>query len=734
MGPRRTCSPFETALGLFVTQLFWVCVAYSQRPPVSFGPYLEFSTPYPPSAVAVFTPRGASQPVIVAALAERQGLNRLQLSPAGRIAFEGTISTSVVPGTLVPMDVDGDGREDLAVLSADGSAVEIIRPGFPARAGQVIRLDHRALRLVAADINNDARKDLLLFGRTMSGVASLLAKPNGRFSPGPLYFPENSASDLVTADLNGDRIVDIVLLHWLANKFIVHFGIGRGMFSEQVSLTLPDEPRRIAFMSVQGRRTLRFLVTLPDEDAVAHIIGTPAGEFSLRETIPLQGRPLAVGFSLVNDDQLPDLVASTTAGIAVALGATATTFFPVDMFGAGAGSVSWDLDDIDGDRRTDLVIADRKQNRIVALGNALHAGPVAWPQEYAAGIHPGAVTTGDCTDDRLPDLVVANAGSSSVSIFQTTTEGRVLGHRTIGVPEKPQALSIVRGDESLPATLVTVHQSLEQLGISRLTGGTERSRLTTIPTEPRGSLLHAEVEKSSQHLRILMRHLQNGGSRAPLASYEEISRQRFLERSYRFTLPTAIAGMAVGDFTGGRERDLVIALRDRTTGVTTVSLATALAGYDFQRIQLLFALPDSTASVRFMVAGNLNADSTADLLLIFSQPRPALGYAFSTPDRRLVLDSLRTYGVNPGHELAIVLEDCDDDGDTDIVYLDEERDGVYYMTGSREGRFSGPRLLMEARGARHFAIGRYGPAGHPVIVLTHTDRHTVSIHQGIFAP
>ena len=724
----------RSALGLFVTHLFWVCVAYSQRPPVSFGPYAEFSTPYPPSAVAIFTPRGSSLPVIVAALAERQGLNRFQLTPAGRIAFEGTIPTSVVPGMLVPMDVDGDGMEDLAVLSADGSAVEILRPGPGMRAGQVIRLNHRALRLVAADINNDARKDLLLFGRTMSGVASLLAKPNGRFSPGPLYFPEISASDLVTADLNGDRIVDVVLLHWLSNKFVVHFGIGKGMFSEQVVLTLPDEPRRIAFMPVQGRRTLRFLVTLPDEDAVAHIIGTPAGEFSLRETIPLQGRPLAVSFSLVNEDQLPDLVASTTAGLAVALGATATTFYPVDMFGAGAESVSWDLDDIDGDRRTDLVIADRKQSRIIALGNSLHAGPVAWPQEYAAGIQPKSVAAGDCTGDGISDLVVANTGSSSVSIFQTTAEGTVLGQRTISVPEKPQAVSILRSNEPASTTLITVHPSVEQLGISRLTDGIERSRLTTIPIEARGSLLHAEVEKSNQRLRILMRHAQNGGSRAPLASYEEISGQQFLERSYRFTLPTAISAMAVGDFTGGKERDLVLALRDRATGVTTVSLAAAQAGYDFQRIQRLFALPDSTASVRYLVAGNLNADSTADLLLFLSQPRPALGFAFSTPDGHLALDSMRTDGVNPGHEQAIVLEDCDDDGNADIVYLDEERDGIYCLNGSRTGRFSDPRLLMNAQGAKYFTIARYGPDAHPVIVLTHTDRHTVSIHPGLFEP
>jgi hypothetical protein len=734
MLPRLNHRPFDAALGLFLTHLCWATVAYSQRSLVSFGPYIEFHTDKPPSTIALFNARTTPLPFILVGSVGQTGILRYTLSPGGRLLPDLTLTTTVQPGMIAPVDVNGDGTEEVVVLSADGFHVEIIEPGSDPVRAQHVRLEQRAQLFVDGDVNNDRRKDLLFFGRNMSGVATLLSAPDGHVEPGPLLFPELSASDLVTADLNGDRIADVVLLHWLSNTMVVHFGIGKGLFSEQVALQLPDEPGRIAYMPVQNRRTLRFLVTLPERKSVAHIVGTPAGEFSLKELIPLPGRPIDVSFALINDDLLPDFVASTTTGMAVALGATATTFYPVDVFGTGAESASWTLGDIDADRKTDLVIADRKRRKIIVLGNALHSSLVAWPQEYAAGIQPRALAVGDCTNDGYDDIVVANLGSSSVGVFQNTGEGMVLGQRCIAVPEKPNEVAFVPGWGWPAATLVTVHQSLEQLGITRLSSTLEPLRKMTIPTEPRPILLHAEMDSSTRRLSILVRSAQNGGTRAPLALFEEMDKQQFLERSYRFTLPTAISAMTVGSFTGTERRDLVLALRNRSTLVTTVYLAPAQEGYDFRKIQPQFSLPDSTATIRFLHAGLVNADSTTDLLLFCSEPRPSLGFAFGAPDGRLLLDSVWRLGVQPATEHDVVLEDVDADGKMDIVYLDAERDGVYCLSGLAGGRFTDPHLVVKAGGANAMAVGRLRGNSNPVVVLAHSGRHTVSIHHGVFGP
>ena len=66
---------------------------------------------------------------------------------------------------------------------------------------------------------------------------------------------------------------------------------------------------------------------------------------------------------------------------------------------------SWTLADVDGDRKTDIVIADAHENRIVILGNAQQSGLAAWPAEYATGVRPAAVTVADWTGDGVEDVL-----------------------------------------------------------------------------------------------------------------------------------------------------------------------------------------------------------------------------------------------------------------------------------------------------------------------------------------
>lgn len=722
----------DVAAGLFTVQLFWAYVAYSQRSLLSFGPYVELSMVSPPSAVSVVVSRSSPLPDILVAYRDRTGLDRCRLSPGGRLVQDGFVLSSIPVAAMTAADLDGDGMQEVVVLSTDGYQAEIIKPETDGRVRSLIRLDHRAQRVLVADITNDGIRDLLFYGRNMAGVETRIGGRDRRFREGPLLFPELSAGDIIAADLNGDRITDLVLLHWLSECLVVHFGIGREMFSEQVTLPLPSEPGRMAFMPVGGRRTLRFVVTLPEQHAVAHIIGTPAGEFALRETIAMPARPLAVAFALVNEDQLPDLVVSTTGGFAVALGASATRLMPVSEFGAGAESVSWVLEDIDADRKPDLVIGDKRSNKLVVLGNARHSSFVAWPREYAAGVQPDALTVGDCTNDGQDDVLVANAGSSSVSVFVNNGGGAFLGQRTIPVPGKPGTIRLVRSEGNGLSTIVSLHPAIEELGITRFSGSIENPRLMRVPTEPRPVLLLAEADPATHYLRILVRNIQNGSGRAPLALFEEIGGGQFLEHTYRSTLPTTITAMTVGDVSGSMKRDLVMALRDRATRQTTISIAPAHAGYDFRQTQPLFSIADTNAVVRYLWNGPLNNDSYTDLLLYFSHPRPMLGYAYGAVAGTLALDSIWTTGLTITKEQALALRDADGDGRTDIVYLDGERDGVYCMYGSHGGRFSEPRLVTRANGVESFALGNFDAASGTSIVLTHPARNTVSIHSGLF--
>jgi hypothetical protein len=730
--PYRVRRTRDVIVGVFAAHLFWAYMAYCQRSGASFGPYVETRTPGHPIAVAVHTSSLAPLPTILVAYAETNGVDEFSLTSGGRCVHQGSYVTTRNPGYLTLADVDGDGEAELLILSMDGYHLEIQRPGDGERAHALYRLEHRAQRLVVADIDNDGRKDILYFGRHMAGVGTLLRGRNGFFREGPLLFPESSAADLVALDLNGDRITDLVLVHWLSDRMAVYFGIGQCAFSEQVSLALPAEPGHLAVMPVQNRQVIRILVTLPGLGAVAHIVGNPAGEFSVRDTIAVPGHPDAVNFAFVNEDQLPDMVVGTSAGVVVALGATSTSFGHLNVFGAGAESTSWTLADVDGDRKTDIVIADAHENRIIILGNAQQSGLASWPAEYATGVSPSAVTVADWTGNGVEDVLVANTGSSSIGLFEGTIPGRLVGQRVVTVPGTPEDVRVVPNDQGKPWTIVTVDPAMEQMGIVRRAERFETSRVLMVPTAPAPKFLTAETDRKSGRLVLAIRNGTPGSNRAPLALYQEISAQQFVERTYRAPVGMTITAMTPGDFTGNGKPDVMLALKERAPRYASVALAPAQQDFDFRRIQRMLSLPDSTINIHLLATGDLDGDSRADLLIFSGPPQRKLLIAYGAIDGSLALDSTVLVGVDPIDEDAIVVRDVNGDGRADVIYLDGSRDGVYALFGIGLRRFSEPVMVLPAGGAEHFALRASPVTSSLEIVLSHPQRHTLTLHQGVF--
>lgn len=719
-------------MGIVTAHLFWAYVAYSQRSQASFGPYVETPTPVPPVSVAIHATATRPLPVILVTSAGRTGVETYTLTSGGRCLRQGAYPTARVPAQIALADVDADGTDEIISLSADGYHVEVLATAEGRGVSAVYRLEHRAQRFVVADINNDRWKDLLLFGRNMAGIDVLTGSRTGTFTAGPLLFPEASVSDVVAVDLNGDRLTDLVVVQWLSDRLVFTFGLGHSLFTEQVSLDLPAEPGRISFMSVNKRQTLRFLVTLPGMQAVAHVIGDPTGAFALRETIPVPGDPLAVGFALINDDLLPDMVATTTAGMAVALGNSSVTFSAPTIFGAGAESSSWTLGDVDGDGKTDIVMADGRGRRIVVLGNAYQSGLAAWPREYAAGIAPAAVTVTDWTDDGVEDVLVANAGSSTISLFTGTQPGRLQGQRSLAVPGSPGELATAHDVTGRPVAIVAVDPVEEKLVIARRNGVFEQARVLTLATAEAPRLLRAEIDRTSGRLLIAVRNGRSAANRSPLALYEEIAGQQFIERTYRFTLPTTITAMASGDLIGNGKDDLFLGLRERQGKQASVALAPAQLGYDFRRIQSILTLPDTAMTLRLLTVSDADQDGVIDVLMFTGQPGRMLGLAYGGPGGVLAFDSTWIDGVNPADETALVVRDVNGDGWQDIVYLDVIRDAVYALYGMGVRRFADPVLVLPADGAESFALRQAAVSGDVEIVLAHRKRNTITVHQGAF--
>ena len=188
-------------------------------------------------------------------------------------AFAAPVSYSIQGGyqftgysvTLAFGDFNGDGKIDIAVPSQAGNIVLLLGHGDGTFSmGPVIPLSFPAgappgpfgpVNLVAADFNGDGRLDLAATGTSAGGALSsafaiLPGNGDGTFQP-PSFIPL-PAANIAAADLNGDKIPDLIVTGADFGTAVL-LGNGDGTFAAAQPLSgLPLQSIAIADLNHDG--------------------------------------------------------------------------------------------------------------------------------------------------------------------------------------------------------------------------------------------------------------------------------------------------------------------------------------------------------------------------------------------------------------------------------------------------------------------------------------------------
>jgi hypothetical protein len=163
--------------------------------------------------------------------------------------------------------------------------------------------------------------------------------------------------------------------------------------------------------------------------------GATTPSFSSPQTFAVGSQPVSVTLQDINGDGRPDLIVANSYGgtggtVSVLLnttapGATLASFGPQQSFATGKDPYAVALADLTGDGRPDLVVANRLGYNVSVLVNTTTPGATtasfASQKTFATGAKPYAVAEGDLNGDGRPDLVVANSNGNYVSVLLNTT-------------------------------------------------------------------------------------------------------------------------------------------------------------------------------------------------------------------------------------------------------------------------------------------------------------------------
>ncbi len=342
-----------------------------------------------------------------------------------------TLATaSSVPTEVATGDLNGDGATDVAAgFAATGRVAAALGNGdgtFGALTTITTDGAQTDMGLASADVNGDGRDELAVgngagtavYRWTTSGYELLT-----RASTKP-------ATDVRLGDIDYDGSQDLVALDADAGELTFLLG-ATGSYTDAGAVPVKGRPRELELVDLVGQGRLTVVLSNPGATSPfsLQIVSPPAtppgtpfdiAALSL-EDLELPSAPQAVAAGHLNADGALDL----TTGDAVGFGDTDRGRVQnMRSSATGAGGEAVAVADFDGDGVDDQALASSAAGAVSLqrnIGDAAYGSPTTFPVTVASAAEPADLATTDFNGDGRPDVVAASGAAGLTVLMNAAT-------------------------------------------------------------------------------------------------------------------------------------------------------------------------------------------------------------------------------------------------------------------------------------------------------------------------
>ncbi|CAF3868932.1 unnamed protein product [Rotaria sp. Silwood1] len=360
------------------------------------------------------------------------------------------------PSSVAVCDCNRDHRFDIIVANSGKNNLGLLLGNgdgtFQAQRLYSINIGSPQI-VVTADLNNDTWADIIVAIDGTYNVGILYGGPDKNFT-NPTTYSTGAQSlpySVAVGDFNNDAILDIVVANSGTDTIGVFLGLGDGNFAMQIQYPtgLGSMPNSVALGDFNNDNRLDIVVANDGTDTIGIFFGKGDGYFSDQITYPTYGSAFSLAVGDLNNDGRLDIVVIGLSpdNVMILLENDDGTFInpTVYLMELGSQPYSVALGDFNNDNRLDIVVANYGTSTISVIfgnGNGTFTNQTIYSME--SGSQPCSVAVGDFNNDTQLDIVVANYYTSVLIVFLGSGDGAFLNQSTYSVDRGP--FSVVVGD------------------------------------------------------------------------------------------------------------------------------------------------------------------------------------------------------------------------------------------------------------------------------------------------
>jgi hypothetical protein len=693
----------------------------------------------------------------------------------GTFQSQKAYATGSEPTSVVVADFNGDGKPDLVVANDNATTVSVLLGNGDGtfQSQKAYTTGSVPVFVAVGDFDRDGKLDLVVANSLANTVSVLLGNGDGTFQSQKTYATGNNPYSVAVDDFNGDGKLDLVVANVSDDTVSVLLGNGDGTFQSEKTYETGPGPISVAVGDFNGDGKPDLVVANDGGNTVSVLLGNGDGTFQSQKTYATGSTPWSAAVGDFNKDGKLDIVVPNLSDntVSVLLGNGDGTFQSQKSYATANGSESVAVGDFDGDGEPDLAVADSSNvvsvllDQLALITTAQLAGvPIpgigtqAVDATYPSDANYGASTSGSIT-------LNANQIATTTTTFRVTPLTAIYGQ-----PVQLTATVVPSGGlepngqvKFCDATAASCENSA-LLGTAQLTpagtasiklrppigthsikavftgtngdgGSSSSTQIVTITGtySTTTTISAAGVPGNFTFTATVVGYGENGTGLTGGVSFEDTTNGNAVLGTatlgvsmpvQAFALPVSygIGGdpdsVAVGDFNGDGEPDLVAANLTTNTGVSV------LLGNGDGTFQNALGYP-TNFSVYSVAVGDFNGDGKLDLVIVGSGD--SVGVLLGKGNGTFQKEVDYPVGAFP---ISVAVGDLNGDGKLDLVVADSNSNAVSILLGNGDGTFQNQENYATGIDPFSIALGDFNGDGNLDLAVTNYVSNTVSVLLG----